>query len=165
MCSTAYAADLVLNNVPVKVYFSPGGGCTQAIISEMNSAKSEILVQAYSFTSADLARALQKAHKRGLKVQAILDEKRQRTANYSSATFLANSGIPTFIDAAHHTAHNKVIIIDGCTVITGSFNFTKTADEKMAENLLIIKSEDLSKIYKDNWNSHRKHSEKYAPRY
>jgi phosphatidylserine/phosphatidylglycerophosphate/cardiolipin synthase-like enzyme len=162
--STTYAADLVLNNAPVKVYFSPGGGCTQAIIDEINGAKTEILVQAYSFTSAPIAKALLKAHKRGVKVEAILD-KSQRTANYSSATFLANSEIPTFIDTAHAIAHNKVIVIDGTTLISGSFNFTKAAEEKNAENLLIIKSEELAKLYKDNWNRHREHSEEYAARY
>lgn len=57
------------------------------------------------------------------------------------------------------------MIIDGTTVISGSFNFTKSAEEKNAENLLIIKSEEMAKLYKDNWNRHREHSEEYAPRY
>ena len=65
-----YAADLSLpKDTPVKVYFSPKGGCTEAIISEINQAKTEILVQAYSFTSAPIAKALVNAHKRGVKVQ------------------------------------------------------------------------------------------------
>lgn len=148
---------------PVQLYFSPKGGCTEAIIKEIDNAKSEILVQAYSFTSTPIAKALLDAHKRGVKVQAILD-KSQRTQNYSSATFLANSRIPTFIDAAHAIAHNKVMIIDGQRVITGSFNFTKAAEERNAENLLIIKSEELAKQYTENWNSHRKHSEVYEQR-
>ena len=164
ICTSVYAADLVLNNVPVKVLFSPNGGCTQAIIDEINNAKTGILVQAYSFTSVPIAKALLEAHKRGVNVQAILD-KSQRTANYSSANFLANSGIPTFIDAAHSIAHNKVMIIDGATVITGSFNFTKKAEEKNAENLLIVKSEEMAKLYKENWDVHKEHSEVLAPRY
>lgn len=164
ICTASYAADLVLNNVPVKVYFSPGGGCTQAIIDEINNAKTEILVQAYSFTSAPIAKALLEGHKRGVKVEAILDRS-QRTANYSSASFLANSRIPTFIDAAHAIAHNKIMIIDGTTVIGGSFNFTKSAEEKNAENLLIIQSEEVAKLYKGNWDAHRQHSEVLAPRY
>ncbi len=164
ICSTAYAADLVLNNVPVKVYFSPNGGCTQAIIDEVNNAKTEILVQVYSFTSAPIAKALLEAHKRGVKVEAILD-KRQRTANYSSATFLANSKIPTYIDDNYKSNHNKVIIIDGTTVVTGSFNFSKAAEENNAENLLIIKSGELAKLYVGNWNAHRDNLEPLAPRY
>jgi phosphatidylserine/phosphatidylglycerophosphate/cardiolipin synthase-like enzyme len=50
-------------------------------------------------------------------------------------------------------------------VITGSFNFTRAAEEKNAENLLIIKSKELAGIYFDNWNRHKEHSEIYRPRY
>lgn len=162
--SAATAHDLTLNNTPAQLYFSPQGGATEAIVSHINGARGEILVQAYSFTSAPIAKALVGAHKRGVKVQAILD-KSQKGEKYTSATFLANSGIPTFIDDAHAIAHNKIMIIDGTTVITGSFNFTKAAEEKNAENLLIIKSKELAKPYIDNWQKHRQHSEKYMGRY
>jgi phosphatidylserine/phosphatidylglycerophosphate/cardiolipin synthase-like enzyme len=160
----APAAELTLNNTPTQVYFSPNGGCTEAIVREITNAKSEILVQAYSFTSAPIAKALVSAHKRGVKVEAILD-KSQRSERYTSASFLANSGIPTFIDAHHTIAHNKIMIIDKETVITGSFNFTRAAEEKNAENLLIIKSKELAGIYIGNWNRHREHSERYEARY
>jgi phosphatidylserine/phosphatidylglycerophosphate/cardiolipin synthase-like enzyme len=118
------------------------------------------LVQAYSFTSAPIAKAMVAAHKRAVKVEAILD-KSQRSEKYTSASFLANSGITTFIDARHAIAHNKIMIIDQSTVITGSFNFTMAAEEKNAENLLIIKSKELAGIYIGNWNRHRQHSEVY----
>ena len=67
----------------------------------------------------------------------ILD-KSQRMELYSSATFMSNYGIPTFIDDKHAIAHNKVMVIDGQTVLTGSFNITKAAEENTAENLLVI---------------------------
>lgn len=146
-----------------EVYFSPRGGCTDAIIRELNKAKNTVLVQAYSFTSAPIAKALMNAHKRGVKVEVILD-KSQRTQKYSSATFLYNSGIPTKIDAQHAIAHNKVMIIDGETVITGSFNFTKAAEENNAENLLIIHDKKLAERYKRNWQEHAQHSEIYVGR-
>jgi phosphatidylserine/phosphatidylglycerophosphate/cardiolipin synthase-like enzyme len=164
LCSPAYPIDLTLSDTPTQVYFSPNGGCTEAIVKEIANARSEILVQAYSFTSAPIAKALVDAHKRGVKVEAILD-KSQRSEKYTSAAFLANSRIPTFIDARHAIAHNKIMIIDQSAVITGSFNFTKAAEEKNAENLLIIESKTLAGIYIDNWNKHRQHSEVYAPRY
>ncbi|OPY82513.1 MAG: Phospholipase D precursor [Syntrophorhabdus sp. PtaU1.Bin153] len=159
----SYGANLNLN-APAKVCFSPDGNCTQVIIKEIASARSEILVQAYSFTSAPIAKALIDAHKRGVKVEVILD-KSQRKAKYTSASFLANMRVPTYIDDAHAIAHNKIMIIDRTTVITGSFNFTKAAEEKNAENLLIIKSKELAGIYIDNWMKHREHSETYQSRY
>jgi phosphatidylserine/phosphatidylglycerophosphate/cardiolipin synthase-like enzyme len=146
-----------------EVYFSPHGGCTDAIIKELNKAKNTILVQAYSFTSAPIAKALLNAHKRGVKVEVVLD-KSQRTEKYSSATFLFNNGIPVKIDAKHAIAHNKVMIIDGGTVITGSFNFTKAAEERNAENLLIIHDKKMASFYTKNWQDHAKHSEVYAGR-
>ena len=162
-CSQTDAKTPIPNN-SVDVYFSPHGGCTEAIIKEIGNAKTDIYVQAYSFTSAPIAKALLSAFKKGVKVEAILD-KSQRTAKYSSATFLANVKIPTYIDDKHAIAHNKIIIIDGSTVITGSFNFTKAAEERNAENLLVIRSKDLAKLYMDNWTKHREHSEVYQARY
>lgn len=156
--------ELVLNNVSAKVFFSPKGGCTESIIKEIDKARSEILVQAYSFTSAPIAKALVDARKRGVHVEAILD-KSQRSQKYTSASFLANSKVPTYIDAGHAIAHNKIIIIDKEMVITGSFNFTKNAEENNAENLLILKSKELAGIYIENWQKHRNHSEEYQPKY
>lgn len=114
-----------------------------------------------SSTSAPIAKALVDAHKRGVKVQAILD-KSQRSEKYTSATFLTHAGIPTFIDDKHAIAQNKVMIIDKAKVITGSFNFTKAAEEKNAENLLIISSKELAKPYLDNWQKHKGHAEAYG---
>ena len=73
--------------------------------------------------------------------------------------------IPTFIDARHAIAHNKIIIIDKAITITGSFNFTKAAQERNAENLLIVRSREIAKAYLDNWYIHKEHSDEYQPRY
>ena len=146
-----------------EVYFSPKGGCTEAIVKELGEAKNTVLVQAYSFTSYRIAKGLLDAHKRGVKVEVILD-KSQRTDQYSSATFLFNAGIPTKIDSQHAIAHNKIIIIDDETVITGSFNFTKSAEEKNAENLIVIRDKKLAERYVKNWQEHEKHSEVYLGR-
>lgn len=162
-CSQS-VGTIPIPNDSVDVHFSPKGGCKEAITREIEGAKTDIYVQAYSFTSAPIAKALLSASKRGVKVEAILD-KSQRTAKYSSASFLANVRIATFIDDKHAIAHNKIIIIDGVTVITGSFNFTKAAEERNAENLLVIRSKDLAKLYMDNWMQHREHSEPYQARY
>ncbi len=120
---------------PAEIFFSPRGGCTEAVVKEIAAAKSTVLVQACSFTSAPMARSLVNARKRGVAVQVILD-KSQRSEKYSSADFLQHAGIPTFIDAQHAIAHNKIMVIDDATVITGSFKFTKAAEEDNAENVL-----------------------------
>ena len=142
----------------IAVYFSPLGGCTDAIIQEIDGARMSIHVQAYSFTSARLAKALVDASKRDLIVRVLLDSS-QRTAQYSSYTFFRNQNIAVFIDSKHAIAHNKVMVIDGRTVITGSFNFTKAAEERNAENLLIIKGKTgLARAYMGNIERHLAHS-------
>jgi phosphatidylserine/phosphatidylglycerophosphate/cardiolipin synthase-like enzyme len=155
-----HAKDIQLTNTNAQVYFSPHGGCTDAIVKELDNTKSEILVQAYSFTSKEIAQALVNAKKRGIQIQIILDRS-NRSDKYSAGDFTAHMGIPTYIDSRHAIAHNKIIIIDKETVITGSFNFTKAAEEKNAENLLILHTKELAKTYIDNWNDHKKHSEFY----
>ena len=144
-----------------EVYFSPNGGCTDAIVRELGKAKSTVLVQAYLFSSAHIGKALLDAHKRGVKVQVILD-KSQRNTKYAPADFFANAGIRTLIDSAHAINHNKVMVLDGETVITGSFNFTKSAEENNAENLLVISDKALAERYTKNWEEHKKHSEVYV---
>ena len=75
------------------------------------------------------------------------------------------SPLTTYIDAAHKITHNKVMIIDGKTLITGSFNFTKSAEEGNAENLLVISNAaDLAQRYTANWKEHLEHSQPYQPR-
>ena len=144
----------------IQVYFSPQGGCTEAVVANLDKATNTVLVQAYSFSSAPIAKALVDAKKRGVKVQVILD-KSQRTERYSSADFVQRAGIATFIDAKHAIAHNKIMVIDGETILTGSFNFTKAAEEKNAENLLVIQDAALAAKYTANWQAHLKHSEAY----
>lgn len=143
------------------VYFSPDGGATDALVREINAARRQILVQAYSFTSAPIAKALVDAHQRGVVVRAILD-KSNETAQYTGATFLANAGVPVLVDAKHAIAHNKIMVIDGVTIVTGSFNFTKAAEEKNAENLLILKeNSELVQRYTKNFYAHAAHAVPY----
>jgi phosphatidylserine/phosphatidylglycerophosphate/cardiolipin synthase-like enzyme len=148
----------------VAVYFSPSGGATDAVVREVHAATQQILVQAYSFTSAPIAKALVDAHKRGVKIFAVLD-KSNETDKYSAATFLVNAGVQTLIDDQHAIAHNKVMVIDGATIITGSFNFTRAAEEKNAENLLVIKdAPELVKAYEATIQAHAAHAHPYARR-
>jgi len=147
--------------IVLAVYFSPRGGATEAIVQQLDKAKTSILVQAYSFTSAPIAKALVAAHERGVRVEILLD-KSHLTERYTNAPFLSKSGIPVKIDSAHAIAHNKIMIIDGEIVITGSFNFTKAAEDKNAENLLVIRDKATAEKYTKNWQDHAGHSEPYV---
>lgn len=141
----------------IQVFFSPHGGCTGAIVKEIGQAKTGVLVQAYSFTSLPIAQALADARMRHLDVQVILD-KGWQNESAKVEPLLAASNISVFIDAKHAIAHNKIVIVDNATVITGSFNFTNQAELMNAENLLIIHDPKLAARYTANWQAHVAHS-------
>ena len=156
----ASAAEPPRPSLPIEIFFSPKGGCTDAIIKELKDAKSSVLVQAYWFTSPSIAKALVEVHKRGVKVAVILDRSRTEIEN-EQAAFIVQNDVPTFIDDKHTTAHSKVIIIDGNVVITGSFNFTDQAENENVENLLVIRDKGIADKFTANWKAHAEHSGRY----
>ncbi len=148
----------------IACYFSPGGGCTNAIVNEIRQARQQIFMQAYSFTSVPIAQALVEARSRGVAVYIILD-KSQLTEHNSGIDFVAQAGITTLIDTVHAIAHNKVMLIDQQTIITGSFNFTTSAEQANAENLLIIRGRpDVYQAYESNFRHHYAHCQPYQGR-
>jgi phosphatidylserine/phosphatidylglycerophosphate/cardiolipin synthase-like enzyme len=148
------------------VCFTPGQDCTELIVSEIAQARSEILVQAYSFTSVPILSALKAAHDRGVDVRVIVDKTSARISKsgsrYSAATYLTNAGIQAWVDVHVSIAHNKVMVIDKVTVITGSFNFTAAAQNHNAENLLVIRDTELARLYGDNWRRRQAVSTPYS---
>jgi phosphatidylserine/phosphatidylglycerophosphate/cardiolipin synthase-like enzyme len=142
---------------PLAVYFSPNGGATDAIVARLDAARSTVRVLAYSFTSERIADALIAAHRRGVDVQVIVD-KSQRRATGSRVHTVATAGVPVFIDSAHAIQHNKVIVVDSATLITGSFNFSQSAETRNAENLLILRDAETAAIYSAEWTRHRGHA-------
>ena len=157
-----FVRPVLAENLPITVCFTPGGECTDLIVKELGNARESVLIQAYSFTSAPIAKAIVEAYKRGVKVEAILDKSNQ-SEKYSAATFLSHAGVPVKIDAQHAIAHNKIMIIDRKVVITGSFNFTKSAQKRNAENLLVIRDKGIARRYIENWRIHAAHSDDYSP--
>lgn len=138
-----------------------GASCQDLLISAIDRTQSKLRVQAYSFTSAPIAAAIKRAKDRGVDVKVILD-KSQVSQKYSGATYLRNAGIDVVIDTKPAIAHNKVMIFDDQAVFTGSFNFTKSAQERNAENGIIIRGDPaLTQAYLANWDKRYGVSTKY----
>lgn len=153
----AAALAIAPRETELEVHFSPRGGCEGQIVAKIGQARQAILVQAYSFTSAPIASALVGARARGVDVRVILDRS-QPTARGSRWPELLAGGVPTSIDAGHAIAHNKLIVIDDAIVLTGSYNFTRSAEHANAENLLTVRSAALAARYAANWRGHQAHS-------
>jgi len=160
------ATPAVAEQAPPQVCFTPGGKCTDLIVSEIAGARHSILVQAYSFTSVPILSALKAAHARGVDVEVIVDRssawRSKSGSHYSAATYLTNAGIPVWVDTKVAIAHNKVMVIDGETVITGSFNFTGAAQNHNAETLMVLVDPALATQYKANWERRRSVSTLYV---
>lgn len=141
------------------VRFSPNGGALESIVNRINLAEKEILLQAYNYTSPEIADALISAKHRGVEVIAIIDGK-QVNGNGSKIRFSYENGLPIFLDKKHTIAHNKTIIIDGIWTHTGSFNFSNNAEKRNAENSVWCNSQEMSKIYKQEFLKHLEHSDR-----
>jgi phosphatidylserine/phosphatidylglycerophosphate/cardiolipin synthase-like enzyme len=147
----------------LQVAFTPGDDAGALVVAAILKARRQILVQAYSFTHKDIAEALVAAKRRGVEVLLIADRQQAETLQTSLVAWLANQGVPVWIDGDHAAAHNKVMVLDAgtpqATLITGSFNFTHAAQFRNAENLLVLRGNPpLAEAFAANWRRHHIHS-------
>lgn len=146
----------------VSVYFSPGGGCTDALVNAVETAEASVYVQAAQFTSEPIARALVAAHKRGVDVRVVVDLNKNEDKDSQVKRF-AKAGVPVFADAKHNTAHNKLMIVDHRLVVTGSFNYSTESESENAENLVFLDGKaKLVAAYEANFKEHLSHSKSYG---
>jgi phosphatidylserine/phosphatidylglycerophosphate/cardiolipin synthase-like enzyme len=139
-----------LAHAETKVYFSPNGGCQEAVKAEINKARESIDIAMYAFTSREIAQALVDAQGRKVKIRVILDLA-QIKDQYSKSRYLISKGLNVKFHMGPGLMHNKFAVIDGRVVLTGSFNWTLTAEKKNSENLLVITSRDLARKYAEQF--------------
>ena len=149
----------------VQYAFTPDDRAEGMIITAIDAARRQVLVQAYSLTYRRIADALVRAKNRGVEVAVIADQFQSHTSPAVVRDVL-RAGVPLLIDAHHAAAHNKIMIIDAgsadCAIVTGSFNFTYAAQHGNAENALILRGNPpLCDAYFENWRRHMAHS--HAP--
>jgi phosphatidylserine/phosphatidylglycerophosphate/cardiolipin synthase-like enzyme len=141
----------------ITVYFSPHSQTAEAIIGQINRAHSTIRLLMYDFTNQAIAHSLILAHVGGVDVRCVLD--RSNLTDVSGAlTPLVRELVPVLIDATHHIMHDKTLIIDGHLVITGSYNFTLTAQSSNAETCMFIDDVDIATQFLADWQIHASHS-------
>lgn len=139
----------------LNVCFTPPSGCESLIAQEITKANNSIFVQAYGLTSNAIIHQLIAAKKRGVKVLVLLDGG-NLSDNQPIYKQLRSAKIDVAFDKMPGIAHNKVMILDKKKVITGSFNFTKAADTKNAENVLLIDDPNIALQYLVNWKNRYK---------
>jgi phosphatidylserine/phosphatidylglycerophosphate/cardiolipin synthase-like enzyme len=138
----AQLAPSTLPSTPTQATYSAAftpGQALSLVLDTIRGARTTLLVAAYSFTSRPVATALRDAQRRGVKVYVVVDAGEAAKA-YSAARFLANERVPVRANARHALQHNKFIVADGTAVQTGSFNYTSSAAERNAENVLVVRN-------------------------
>ena len=138
----------------IELCFTPPSGCAAVIVGAISKSKESIYVQAYGITSPPIVEALIRAQNRGVKVRILLDKSNLKD-KWSKMADLLKANIDVSIDKVSGIAHNKVMIIDEHIVITGSFNFTRAADSRNAENVIIIDDSVVAQQYLQNWFSRK----------
>lgn len=142
-----------------QVYFSPNGGCQNAVIAEISKAQKTIDIAMYYLTSREIAQELLKARDRKIDIRIVLDQS-QENQTYSKSRYLIKNGIEVRYCVCSGLMHNKFAVIDGKVLITGSFNWTATADQQNEENMLIMTDKELIKKYVERyeylWQKSRK---------
>jgi len=158
--TSAAASRSVPARGSVEVAFSPADDPELLLIEVIGAARSSVRVHAYVFTSRAIAGALVRAHRRGIVVEVLADAQMNARGRGNAIPALLAAGIPVALETDYAAAHNKVLIIDpeeaGCTVVTGSYNFTWSARNRNAENVLVLRENcPLVAIYLENWHRHR----------
>jgi phosphatidylserine/phosphatidylglycerophosphate/cardiolipin synthase-like enzyme len=140
--------SLNVNGTEIEVYFSPDDGVAQHIVDQINTAQVNIFFLAYSFTADNISEAMQARAKVGVTLAGVF-EKTQVASSKSSNEYdpMRAAGLDVWLDANPRNMHNKIILIDGKTVITGSYNFSASAEKSNDENILIIHNTDIAALY------------------
>ena len=132
------------------VYFSPHGGCADQVIFWIGKANSSIHILIYSFTLDGIREALIQAHGRNVQVEVVFE---RNNVNETGSEYqnLKNADIDTRADGNSAYMHDKVMIVDGKVVLTGSYNWSAHAENENNENLVVITSENLASIYENEF--------------
>lgn len=134
----------------VEVYFTPGFLPQTIITSYIEAAETTLDIMVYSFTLPSIADAVIAAQDRGVVVRVVLDNQ-QGSADYSVTDQLLDGGVDVVLDEQSGLMHNKVMVIDDKVVVTGSYNWSRSATARNRENFLVISVPDIVQKYKENF--------------
>jgi phosphatidylserine/phosphatidylglycerophosphate/cardiolipin synthase-like enzyme len=130
--------ELKVGGVPIEVYFSPDDGVEAHLIDLIQSAEQSIYLMAFSFTSDSLAEAILERAQHGVIVAGVMEESQVESNTGTDYDRFRQAGLDIRLDGNPRNMHHKVIIFDEKTVVTGSYNFTNSAENVNDENVLVF---------------------------
>jgi phosphatidylserine/phosphatidylglycerophosphate/cardiolipin synthase-like enzyme len=137
---------LTIGGVHVENYFAPEDKVGPRIQQRIAQARQSIHFLAFSFTSDPIGSAMIERAKAGVEVKGVFETSGSET-RFSELGPMKAAGLDVLQDGNPYVMHHKVIIIDGRTVIFGSYNFSANADTDNDENLLIVDDPAMAQAF------------------
>lgn len=139
---------VTIDGTDVEVYFSPDDGIADRLVELLDGAQESIYFLAYSFTSDDLGDSIRARAAAGVTVAGVMDDTQVASNTGTEFDPFQQDGLDVYMDGNENgLMHHKVIIIDGSIVITGSYNFSSSAEERNDENLVIIFNPEVASVF------------------
>ena len=138
---------MTVDGTPVENYFAPRDRVMDKAVQEANKARHSIKFMIFTYTDDDLAKQMISQAKLGVDIQGVIEARGASQGALPTLFCAKQSRIQVKTDGNPATMHHKVIIIDDETVITGSFNFTRTADTANDDSLIIIRNPNVAALY------------------
>ena len=145
----AQTPQMTIGGIQVFNYFSPVDHVMDKLVTLVNGAQKSVRFMIFTFTDQDLANAMISRYQAGVDVAGVIEN---RGASQGALVPLACAKVPVKVDGNKYTMHHKVIVIDDSIVVTGSFNFTKSADTANDDNVIIIYDPAVAKQYLDEYS-------------
>jgi phosphatidylserine/phosphatidylglycerophosphate/cardiolipin synthase-like enzyme len=139
--------SLRIEGSQVETFFSPDDGVSAHIVALIQNAQESVYFMAFSFTSDEIAAAMLERAESGVSIMGVFEESQYFFNIGTEFDNLRDAGLAVYLDGTRNNMHHKVIVIDGKIVITGSYNFSRSAEERNDENVLIIYNAQVAEEY------------------
>jgi len=145
---------VTVNGVDMEALFSPDEHPQARLVPLLRRAQEDILLLAYTWTADPLTDALIEAHRKGVAVTGWVEASKLDASGHDYGR-MREAGLDVLPDPLPALLHHKVLVIDGYTVVLGSYNFTHSADARNDENVLIVDDADLAAAFFTWWQEVR----------
>jgi phosphatidylserine/phosphatidylglycerophosphate/cardiolipin synthase-like enzyme len=144
--------EITVNGTNMEVYFSPDDGVANHILEILNEAEESISFLAFSFTTDEFGEAIRTKAENGLTVAGVMEEQQIKSNIGTEYDFFKQAGLDVFVDGNEGQMHHKTMIVDDRIVITGSYNFSSSAETRNDENIVIFHSPEIARFYLQEFN-------------
>jgi phosphatidylserine/phosphatidylglycerophosphate/cardiolipin synthase-like enzyme len=143
--------EISIDGTNIEIYFSPDDGVAEHILEILSDAEESIYFMAFSFTTDEFGETIRAQAENGLDVAGVMEEQQVKSNIGTEYDLFKQAGLNVFIDGNEGQMHHKTMIIDNRIVITGSYNFSRSAEIRNDENLVVFHNEQIADFYMEEF--------------